>query len=369
MSVIPASNSERKAATHGSLQKKHIKRTSELRRPTSAADSNESDSEDEEARERAQALLDARLSSRYPRQISAKVIGKRKVQEESSEEQSSEDDNAELDRLFAAPQVTTARASGGTAAREPKVTVFHDPSRVSTLPATVTASRKELRAFMSPSTAKLLGHEPEETYIIAKQRKRAAQKAREGPQDAETDAAQEKEMASLDSTLQRIISTLPLDGSARPGASRDEISMIMPRKVDAPIQKNTPLPLVRALLSSRLNRAKNEAENARKAGIVTGRSSNKSNRAAMQGHAGDIAITKRELGLQAGTEEKRRKEARGIGSRFGKLSGSMIKLSAAELRLGAEGRTFAEGSHKAGGKPKKARAGKQRSGSKAKKRH
>ena len=51
----------------------------------------------------------------------------------------------------------------------------------------------------------------------------------------------------------------------------------------------------------------------------------------------EVALTKKDMRLQNGAEEKRRRDARGIGGNAGRMKGGTLVLNKEEIRKGAAG--------------------------------
>lgn len=120
-------------------------------------------------------------------------------------------------------------------------------------------------------------------------------------------------MKHLDATLQKLISTIP-----ESEASQASHSGFKP--INHTIQKNTPLPLRRALQKSRLNRAKTQDQQAKEAQLLRPKGGGSSS------SGNEPALTKREQRERDGTEAKRKKNAKGISGVVGQMVGGATTL-------------------------------------------
>lgn len=128
-------------------------------------------------------------------------------------------------------------------------------------------------------------------------------------------------MRNLDATLQNLIATLPTDTFATHGKTPNYT-----------IQKNTPLPLRKALSNARLSRAKKQAEADRQGGVVRSRPVIDRDNAP--------ALNKKDKRAKSGEEDRRRRTATGLGGAIGTLQGkgaSVLRLSRDEIARGARG--------------------------------
>ena len=135
-----------------------------------------------------------------------------------------------------------------------------------------------------------------------------------------SDSCVPSEHKGLDTSLAEILKTLP---SSLPQGS----SLTPRRKHNAPVQKNTPLPIRRGIQQTRLARAKRDAEEDRISGAVRPRDTS------------GPAVTKRGMRLASGEEAKRRKNAKGLSGTLGRMvgGGATLKLSRAEINSVAKG--------------------------------
>ena len=152
-------------------------------------------------------------------------------------------------------------------------------------------------------------------------------------------SAANSNLMKLDTTLKNLIATLP----ANP-------SLISSQRA-APnhtVQKNTPLPLRRALQQTRLSRAKKQAEEDRQSGAVRAKTK----------HGDGPALNQKFKRMESGEEERRRRGAHGIGGLIGRVSGKtgMLHLSRDEIRKG-NNEPLPSMKNKSGGKSKSAKGG------------